>query len=475
MNKLKLYITYPNGLDEVDEKMTSQLWTFSNRLSSILKKMLGYEAEIMLKGKDFNVDQSNEFLKQSTHVLFFIHPSFTDNAEYLEELEDARVHLGLSHVDHVYGFDKMYKVSLAPLKSPLESGAIETLFSYDLFTRNTFTRKIKSLDFADSESSSSVYAKLLDLSYDIKTSLIDKEKVFAVENENEKTVYLGLTTFDQHEARDEIRRELQHLGYRVLPSINMPVDGEMFREILLENLSRCNTVVQLMGSNYGDLLRGTKNSLPDYQNLVIREYQQQADRNIFKRFIWLPQKLKISDQRQSLYLKRLRRDDADINTEIIEIPIETFKTILSARLSLGKSVIKEDKLGNLSKVYLISEEEPSEGYQKLYNALSLSGLKVYSLDYDEQAGIYARHLQALKESDGVIIYQQKSNAFWLDSKIRDIIKAPGIGRKNPFKKIIISTSLNPDKFLVKMIQSNVEIIKQVGIMPEDILQKLISE
>jgi hypothetical protein len=475
MNKLKLYITFPDTLANSNEEMYTRLLALGERLSAILKRLLGHDIGIYTKGKDFAEENKADLLKRSGHVLFFMHPSFSEDAGYLRELDDATEHLNLIRIDNIKGFDKMYKVCLSPLKEAMQSGLLEKLYSYDFYERNTFTRKIRSLDIEDRENATAIYSKLLDLAYDIKVSVNGRDELFSVENESEKTVYLGLSSFDQKIAREDIRRELQHYGYRVLPAINMPENGEQFREVLLENLSHSNTVIQLMGANYGDLLKGTKYSMPDYQNLVIREFQQQADSLRFKRYIWLPQHLKINDQRQALYLKRLRRDEADINTEIIESPLEAFKTILASRLTVGKHKADRLDLGNLSRVYLLSEEHPGHEYQQLYNSLTLSGLKVITLDYSEQTGIYARHLQALKDSDGIIIFQQHSNPYWLNSKLRDVIKAPGIGRTQPFKKVIISSSLEPDKNLVRMIRSNIEILKMNGSTPELILQKLTSE
>jgi len=244
---------------------------------------------------------------------------------------------------------------------------------------------------------------------------------------------------------------------------------------MLSNLKKTGFSVQLMGSQYGDILKGTKYSLPDYQNQIIKEYQKSIENNSFRRLIWIPQNTKITDQRQALYLKRLRRDEAEMNTEIIESPLEIFKTILTEKLERTEHV-EPVKYENISKVYLLSEEESSENFEQLYSSLALSGLRVYTLDYQEQIGIYTRHLQALRISDGIIIFQQNVSDYWLKSKLRDIIKAPGIGKTEPFKKVVIISKIKPDPELIKMIKGKVEIINgKEDPDAELILQKLISE
>lgn len=471
MKENLLYLTFPEGLSESNPELDAFIDVFARRLQQVLERLLGDSLKVVAKGADFQESDKYDMLRKASRVMFFMHPEFAGHAEYIHELEQAAEQLGIQKVDHIMGCPQLYKISLAPLKNPLESEVLERLISYDFFERNIFNRRIRLIDIQDDSRTSVIYSKLLDLGYDIKTSIKGDGKIFKLENELERTVYLALTSYDQEAAREDIRRELIHYGYRVLPAINMPAGAEAFREVLLENLNYCSTVVQMMGANYGDILKGSKYSLPDYQNLVIREFQQQADEDKFRRYIWLPLNMKVTDQRQSLYIKRLRRDDAGVSTEVIESPLETFKTILSARLSSGGTVKKED-FGNLSKVYVLTEDEQAEEFRQLVSTLSLSGLKVITLDFDEQIGLYARHLQALRDSDGIIVYQQGSNGYWLSSKLRDIIKSPGIGRKKPFQKIIISSGIEPDENLVRMIRSEVEWLQPNGANPEIILQKL---
>jgi len=313
------------------------------------------------------------------------------------------------------------------------------------------------------------------LAYDIASSLqLENIGIESKSNYKQRSVFLGLTTFDQQQAREDIKRELQHYGFRVLPYNRLPQIGEEFEKALIQNLDKADTVVQLMGSQYGEMLKGTKYSLPDYQNRIIREYQQKDENSRINRFIWIPQNSKISDQRQALYLKRMRRDDATINTEIIESPLETFKTILSSKLENSNHTVRIE-YENISKVYILTEEDELHEFEDLYSTLTLSGLKVMQLDFGVQVGIYARHLQFLRDADAIVIFQLSENQFWLNSKLRDIIKSPGIGRTKPFKKVVIVTKLIPDEDLVRMIKAKVVVLNSKNTEPELILQKLISE
>jgi len=473
-SKYDIYITYPYSLVKSEDKLHVLIETFTEHLQDILSRILGREITAINKGKDFNDHEYNKYLSSSSVFVFFTHSIFEVDTDYKNELQEICNFVGLEQVDQIHGSNKLFKICLETPKNPLKPACLEQLLSYNFYIKNPYNRKIQLLDFDSEDKSGIIYSKLLDLAYDITGSIKTMELKSANEDEI-RYVYLGLTSYDQENARDEIKRELQHNGFKVLPNLDMPGTSEEFRKIMLSNLKKTDFSVQLMGSQYGDILKGTKYSLPDYQNQIIKEYQKSIENNSFRRLIWIPQHVKITDQRQALYLKRLRRDEAEMNTEIIESPLETFKTILTEKLERTAHV-EPVKYENISKVYLLSEEESSENFEQLYSSLALSGLRVYTLDYQEQIGIYTRHLQALRISDGIIIFQQNSNDYWLKSKLRDIIKAPGIGKREPFKKIVIISKIKPDPELIKMIKGKVEIINgKEDPDAELILQKLISE
>jgi hypothetical protein len=256
--------------------------------------------------------------------------------------------------------------------------------------------------------------------------------------------------------------------------VNMPLNAQDFEEVTILSLKKTDAIVQLMGPQYGEVVKGSKYSMTELQNKVIKEYMSKETDKPLKRYIWIPSHTKINDQRQALFLNRLRRDDAGYDTEIIESPIETFKTILSGRLGANHENFKEE-YDNISKVYLLTEESSVKDSEKLYAMLSSSGLKVLTLDYSEQIGIYARHLQKLRDCDSVIVYQNIDNKYWLNSKLRDIIKCPGIGRNKPFKKIVLIIKNEPDEQLLKLIRSKIELIKNKDLDIDLVIQKLISE
>ena len=473
--KYDLYITYPTRFIKPDSKLFQIAETTVDKLKLAIDRIMNNKISIVWKGNTDASTSYRDIIRTSRLIVFFTHPEFDTDEEYTRELEEISEVMLTEKEDLTEGYSKVFRISLEPSKKALSPSCLDELLSYNFFEKNIYNRKIRSLDFNAADRTSVLYGRLLDLAYDISSSLGSDKTGPDSKSGQQRFVFLGLTTFDQQQARDEIKRELQHYGFRVLPFTRLPNTGEEFEKALISNLNSSDIVIQLMGSQYGDVLKGTKYSLVDFQNRIIREYQQKKEPAYVNRYIWIPQNMKISDQRQVLYLKRLRRDDATMNTEIIESPLETFKTILSVKLNSANHGIKNVEYENISRIYLLVEERNLQEVEDLYSVLALSGIKVVVLDFEEQVGIYARHLQALRDSDAVVVFQTSENRFWLNSKLRDIIKSPGVGRIKPFKKVVIASKLVPDNDLIRMIKTRVEVLDYNTVEPELILHKLISE
>jgi hypothetical protein len=472
--KYDIYITYSDNLLKTDARIAGLITSAIENIKISLSRIVNRDVTIAAKGTDFSITDFGQFLRQSATAVIFVAAESESDEMYLSELREVCSFFRPENSNASAGANKLFKICLEPSNSPLKPECLDELLAYNFYEKNIYNKKVRILDFSSSDKSAVIYSRLLDLVYDISSSIGSSAINADVYDQPKKNIYLGLTTVDQLQSRDDLRRELQHYGHNVLPQASMPMIGEEFEKALINCLQQSDAVIELMGAQYGDILKGTKYSLTDYQNRLIREFQRKDTGSQLKRFIWIPQNNKISDQRQALYLKRLRRDDPSENTEIIESPIETFKTIVAAKLE-NTNHVPGFQSENISKIYLITEEESTKEAEELYSNLSLSGLRVVILDYAEQIGIYARHLQSLRDSDAIVIYQSSANLAWLNSKIRDIIKAPGIGKTVPFKKVVIVTKLNPDKQLIKMIKSKVELLGEDQFDPELILNKLISE
>jgi len=469
-----IYITFPDGLSEIQNELAETINSYISNLTKIIGRILSSKPRILVKGKDFHKGNYSQFFELSSSFVFFVHPLFEKNPDYERELNDLCEFLHIDLLSPSKTPPGIFKVLLEPPKENLKPDCVEELLSYIFYEKSIINRKLQSLNFGSKKNNLTIYGKLLDLAYDISLSLTEDQIKKPRKPEHQGYIYLGLTNTDQLESRDDIRRELQQIGYKVLPLKSMPSNEEEFKKVLNNYLEMSDSVIQLMSTQYGDIPKGFKYSISDLQNRIIKDFKSKDAAHQPKYYIWMPTSKIINDQRQSLYLKRIKHDEAGNHTEIIETSLESFKTIVVNRLKAAKELKKVD-YGNIFQVYLISEESFSKEVDKLYTTLSSSGLKVLTLDFSEQVGIYARHLQKLRDCDSVIVFQQENNQFWLDSKIRDLIKSPGIGRLKPFKKVVIVAKSQPSQSLLDMINTRTEVILNKKYDEDLILRKLISE
>jgi hypothetical protein len=230
----------------------------------------------------------------------------------------------------------------------------------------------------------------------------------------------------------------------------LPNDGEKIESLVKNYLNRSILSVHLMGAFYGDLIKKSKHSLIDLQNKIVREYVENSDTGR-KRIIWIPSDLKITDQRQSLYLNRLKRDESKENTEIIEAPIEVFKTVLRNKL---QELEQPGKIKSGSKkVYVVCESQHRSELTGICEMLKERNIEILESNPENQkTGLITTHKQNLVNADAVLIYQGNSHNLWLNSKVQDLVKAPGFGKDKPFLGIGIITGEQIDEGVTRFLQ-----------------------
>ena len=132
---------------------------------------------------------------------------------------------------------------------------------------------------------------------------------------------------------------------------------------------------------------------------------------------------------------QLKRNIENLHrTEIIQTPLELFKTLVIGRLRRESVLDLRNTIDGQKGekfIYLLHSPDDQQESIELANKLSENGLQIGMLDYGRsQIELLKDHKRHLQECDGAIIYYGNSNRPWLTSKIMDLRKAPGMGRKH---------------------------------------------
>ena len=453
-----IFISYHSAEDAETDTMHFWAQKFCEYLSVVMRRLSNRELTFMLHDdlrarKTLIGDNVNEIFSKTAIFIAILSPEYAKSASYLKEIEEIYNTIYKNKEAGQRNINRIFKVNKTPLSEDQQPACFLNEISYNFFEINRYSKKARTFEISDeSGPEEKFWFKLVDLAYDICSSLDMLTSDDITLPGNKQFVYLAETTFDQAENRDEIKRELQHMGYGILPLINLPNDAEKMESLIKSYLKRSVLSIHVMGAQYGDLIKNSNFSIPDFQNRIVRSFLENKDeKSLLHRIIWIPSDLKISDQRQTLYLNRLKRDDAFKNSEIIEAPVELFKTIIRTKSSqLGQST--EEKYDNL-KVYLICEEEEEQETVKKYKEhLEQNGLYVleFASVLKEQNNV-TQHKKSLIDADAVIIYQGKSTKSWLISKVHDLIKAPGFGKQKKFLSVGIISNESLDDELVKFL------------------------
>lgn len=434
-----LFISY--GSPEKQEDESSNQWAskFCELLAILLNRISNRELTVMTHDdlrsrKQLLGTESPAVLGKTAVFVTILSPEYGSSESYQKELQEIFNAVYEGSDDSGRKVNRIFKVLTAPVALEEQPGCLKNEIEYNFFEINRYNKKSRTFDMNEGEQpEEKFWFKLMDLAYDIQNTLDLYSGDDPHNFDRKKFVYLAETSIDQTENRDEIRRELQHLGYNILPLINLPSDGDRIESLVKNYLGRSVLSVHLMGGMYGEFVKNSKHSMLDLQSKIVREYIQTSTSNL-KRIIWIPSDLKTNDQRQSLYLNRLKRDESREETEIIEAPLEVFKNILRNKIqeldNPGKKSTKRKK------VYLIYDKASKAELQDLKTRLSEQEIDSLELDLDVQVpGLITAHKQNLVNADAVLIYQGSSNSRWISSKVRDLVKAPGFGKEKPFTAV----------------------------------------
>jgi len=430
-------------------KFCNYLTLLMNRISDKNLTFLTHD-DLRVRQSVLGENPGSVFADTAVFVII-LSPEYVKSKTYVKELEDLYSWLQTDKSD-AGKLHRIFKVFTQPVPVEEQPECIRNELSYNFYEINRYNKKPVTIDLNGKDGpDEKFWSKLVDLSYDVTDILteLSGETTKGRPLKSCPAVFLAETTFDQSENRDKLRRELQYLGYRILPVLPIPEEAEKAKHAIDHCLMESSVTVHLLGSWYGDFIKNSKLSFIDFQIKAVKDYVSAKDSpHKPYQIIWIPNDIKPTDQRQSLYLKRLKRDEAQYLTEIIETSFEVFKTILNTRLNeLTNPPAKP--LAGKKKLYVIYERS-SRAKMREYNDIMLSkGFDILEHNDNGDSNPISRHIDNLLLADAVLIYKGESTMDWLNSKIRDLVKAPGYGKNKPFRAVeIISMQKTADKSLL---------------------------
>lgn len=190
----------------------------------------------------------------------------------------------------------------------------------------------------------------------------------------------------------------------------------------------------MIGAYYGTIPEGETRSLVYLQNELAKE---RTNDSTFSRLIWMPKGLKLKEDevQQQKFIEMLRTDtEAQKGADLLEMSLEDLKRNIEDKLNTASRKPVEDagSQDRPKQIYLICTREDKETAKNLRKQLFGQGFEVNLPVFEgEETAIFEEHKASLVHCDAVIIFYGNAGEPWVRSKMRELQKVMGYGRKNP--------------------------------------------
>lgn len=389
-------------------------------------------------------------------------PDYISDRESIEDIEvffnEAEKNKSLK----IANKERIFKVVKFPVNFEYQPTRIKSYLGYDLYYQNPTSGESQEINsFFGSDAEKAFWMRLDDLAHDIYDVLKEANiQRNAAANKKSNVIYLAETGLDLTLERDLIKRELQRHGYKVLPDQELPKNVREMESVIKKDLAQCRLSIHLIGDSYGEIPEGSEKSIVDIQNQLSAEHRSQlgivpgTGSGSFNRLIWVSPTAKLINERQKLFIENLKRDAEGMNgTEVIQTPLEDFKNIIRKELQVEAEPEETSNkdLNGVPSIYLIYDSLDAEGGKEIARFITEKGVEVYEPKFDGGLlDVRNSHFENLKKCDVALIYYGKAREQWVQMKVLDVLKAPGLGRTKPIqaKAVLVEKGpvLNKEKF-----------------------------
>jgi len=430
-----------------DQDNQSDGWVdyFRKHFVTVLAYISGVQHNVVPKGEFDSI--TSPALNNAGILISILSPAFAKSANcqaYLQKFD-------LATRDTASQVTRMFKVNKSPVAAGAQPPEIRDLFGYDLFHLDIDAGETRSFaDYFSDEAERQYWMEMVDLCYDVNNTLLFLKQGKSLKDVRnlfgQKPVYLAQTGYDLTVQRNIIHRELQRLGYTVLPNRSLPGDLQTFERIVAEDLAQSGVSIHLIGADAGLIPVGTDKTAQELQNLLAMQRGQSAkeQNEEFPRFIWISSHLAQAGERQRKFIESIRRDvESSDGAEIIQSQLEDFKAIIREELFDTHEKHSQDDLAS-DAIYVIYDKFDEAAVKPLIDHLGRVGIRVLQPDFERDVlSLRQQHIDNLRKLDAAIIFQGSMTDQWVRMKVLDLLKAPGFGRRKTFRAKAIMTSHDP--------------------------------
>lgn len=310
---------------------------------------------------------------------------------------------------------------------------------FQFWDRIAETGEVRLFNKKDSSVKPLYWEQITDIAVEIS------ERRMADDYTPENTIYLAQTDNSQMSEWLNIKRDLNDIGSRVLPSKQLSTDYQECSAQIDENIRRCGILVHLIPTTYSRYFQDKKISIAELQ-LNLSSAIMAENGNTMRRIIWIPSDYEFSDEENQIFIEKIQRDQNQThNTSILKVNLEDLKRAYR-RILAGLDTAENTDSSKLPDIYLISDQTQTPKN----NAIKLTGIgNGLKVETNYNGISYNEHLHYLANAQVIVLNYTNENMQWIKVKVDDIIKSPGLETSKPNKKLILiknDSTLNTNQF-----------------------------
>ena len=459
-----IFISYKSSEDSFSDVSKAWVNAFIYYLETLLKKLLDVPPRIILSDNLTPADR-HKILSETTIFIPVLSFETLESAAYKEELTTIESILEGTNEKSSYS-QRLFPVlrSCVSIEQLPPFMRESKYFDFCNITPDTESFK-KNTIRNKSQSGEQYWNRMVELAYNIKGSLdaLKKNEQGSALSEERNYVYLANTSLDQQYYREQIKHELEHMGFSVLPDTLLSNNGEKAEKQVRMMMEKCFLSIHIIGETYGKFLVGSDYSAIDLQNRVASRYQEERysmngnASGSFSRIIWMASGMKPDEEKQASYIEQLNKDkDLSSNVEIMQAPLEMLKSLIHKKVKEYQQSNKTENTSspNSKSVYFLYEKKDEGKIKPFTDWFSKNEYKLLKSIYNtKQQRPLETHRENLAHCDVAFVYFPSGNQQWIKIIMQDIIKADGYrhNSKKPARKIIYTSSVKalPVDFLTE--------------------------
>ena len=433
--KITLYLHFARS-----EKLNTWEIKFTNALSSIILQLFGEPANLLcncdIPGTIFcNPHDSKQLLDSIAYIFIFNFSSHTDLKE--NEILQANNVMDLlfqQQKNNICIVNRYYR------KKPFLAEKFGKQTTFNFFELNAKTQEV--IDFkpdSKEDKDNNYWLKITDLAYSIKTFAEEETRDLSDINIRKHTIYLAEVSLDQIKTRDRLRRDLELSGFHIIPEKPLPKETTDFAKDVKYGLEQSILSINIMGELYGDGPIGSDYSYQELQNKYFTEvYNEQIKTNLqpIRRVIWSTPELEPYEEKQTQYLKRLKRElNITNNTDFIQSTLHELISLIEYKIANIIALPAENEVDK-NKILVISDNYTDNNAILLQQEMDQRSIQYVLLNQISQT--MDNDLEKIMLNIGQfkhnIILATKPENLWLTGILTILTRSRGYAKALPFGK-----------------------------------------